>query len=132
MIGNLGCLRPGDVIASASDIDELLHYRELNEQNRLIELPCKIGDTVYVIPSKVNYELNIVNHHEENNRVYEQKVHSFQMFSNHRYVLTTCDGLCSILSDFYKETWFLTREEAEMAEAALKAEAEAALKGAEQ
>ena len=44
---NLGCLRSGDVIASASDIDELLWYRELKEQGRLIELPCKIGDTVY-------------------------------------------------------------------------------------
>ena len=99
---------------------KLQHYEDLEEQSRLIELPCKIGDTVYVIPSKVNYELNILNHHEENNRVYEQTVHSIQMFSNYRYVLATCDGLCSILSDFYKETWFLTREEAE-----------AALKGAE-
>lgn len=47
MMGNLGCLRPGDVIASASDIDELLRYRELKEQNRLIELPCANGDVVY-------------------------------------------------------------------------------------
>ena len=49
MMENLGCLRAGDVIVSASDIDELLRYRELKEQGRLIELPCKIGDTVYGI-----------------------------------------------------------------------------------
>ena len=39
MIGNLGCLRPGDVIASASDIDELLRYRDLKEQGRMVILP---------------------------------------------------------------------------------------------
>lgn len=39
MMGNLGCLRTGDVIASASDIDELLHYRQMKEQGRLIILP---------------------------------------------------------------------------------------------
>ena len=39
MIGNLGCLRAGDVIASASDIDELLRYKDLEEQGRMIVLP---------------------------------------------------------------------------------------------
>ena len=36
---NLGCLRGGDVIVSASDIDELLRYRDLKEQGRMIVLP---------------------------------------------------------------------------------------------
>lgn len=36
---NLGCLRAGDVIVSASDIDELLRYRDLEEQGRMIVLP---------------------------------------------------------------------------------------------
>ena len=36
---NLGCLRAGDVIASASDIDELLRYKDLEEQGRMIVLP---------------------------------------------------------------------------------------------
>ena len=39
MMGNLGCLRGGDVIASASDIYELLRYRDLKEQDRLVVLP---------------------------------------------------------------------------------------------
>ena len=39
MMGNLGCLRGGDVIASASDIDELLRYRDLKEQGRTVILP---------------------------------------------------------------------------------------------
>ena len=36
---NLGCLRAGGVIASASDIDELLRYRDLKEQGRMVILP---------------------------------------------------------------------------------------------
>lgn len=28
---------------------KLAHYEDLEEQGRLIELPCKIGDTVYVV-----------------------------------------------------------------------------------
>ena len=36
---NLGCLRGGDVIVSASDIDELLRYRDLKEQGRMVILP---------------------------------------------------------------------------------------------
>ena len=39
MIENLRCLRAGDVITSASDIDELLRYRDLKEQGRMIILP---------------------------------------------------------------------------------------------
>ena len=39
MAENLECLRDGDVIASASDIDELLRYRDLEEQGRLVVLP---------------------------------------------------------------------------------------------
>lgn len=39
MMGNLGCLRGGDVYVSASDIDELLRYRDLKEQGRMVILP---------------------------------------------------------------------------------------------
>ena len=28
------------------------------ENGLLIELPCKIGDTIYVVPSEVNFRLN--------------------------------------------------------------------------
>ena len=39
MMENLGCLRGGDVIASTSDIGELLRYRDLKKQGRLVILP---------------------------------------------------------------------------------------------
>ena len=30
-------------------IKKLAHYEDLEEQGRLIELPCKVGDTIYLI-----------------------------------------------------------------------------------
>ena len=94
---------------------KLADYEDLEEQGLLLRLPCKVGDVIYKIPSKVNYDLNIVNKHPENNRVYEQPVYSIQMWNNYTYVLNTCDGLDCVRSDSFKETWFLTREEAEKA-----------------
>lgn len=54
--------------------NRLCNYEDLEEQGLLLKLPCKIGDDVYQIPSKVNYDLNVLSKHEENNRVYHQKV----------------------------------------------------------
>ena len=96
-------------------IDKLANYEDKEEQGLLIELPCKVGDTIYKIHSKVNYDLNIINGHSDLNRVYAQKVHSIEMFRNDSYLLNTCEGMSSVHSDFYKETWFLTESEAEEA-----------------
>lgn len=94
--------------------DKLGKYEDLEEQGKLQKLPCAVGDTVYVIPSKANYKLNILNGHRENNRVYEQVVNRIEIFGN-GYLLSTCDGMQSVVDKFYKETWFLTKEEAETA-----------------
>lgn len=83
--------------------------------NGIIVPPCKFNDTVYVIPSKTNRELNIINGFAHLNRVYEQKISEVRIYANNKYLLTTCEGLQSVHCDFYKETWFLTREEAEQA-----------------
>ena len=58
-------------------------------QGRLLVLPCKVGDDVYFIPSKVNYKLNILNEHEENNRIYHQKIVRITFTRNEWYV--ECD-----------------------------------------
>ena len=67
MMGNLGCLRGGDVIASASDIDELLRYRDLKEQGRLVVLPegmnlRKLLEILDGNSSSCPSEYNLVNH----------------------------------------------------------------------
>lgn len=79
----------------------------------IIKVPVGIGDTIFVIPNKVNYELNIINNYEENNRVYEQKISSIQWWSNDRYLIKTCDEMCAVINDTQNEIWFLDKCNAE-------------------
>jgi hypothetical protein len=98
-------------------LQKLADYEDLEEQGRLVKLPCKIGDDVYYVPSKVNYKLNILNRHSENNKVYHQKVEDF-VLTRHGWYLE-CDqdvkyGTGHILTDVsFCKTWFLTKSEAE-------------------
>lgn len=85
------------------------------ENGTLIELPCKVGDTVYVIPSLTVFRLNVLHGLSENNRVCEQKVHSVQMWNPVEWSVWTSDGIALLLQRNYKKTWFLTKEEAEKA-----------------
>lgn len=96
-------------------LKELAEYRRLEEEGLLLKLPCKIGDTIYKIPSKVNYDLNVLNGNTRLNRVYEQTVYCVSLWKNDRYLIKTCEGLDTVLSDSYGETWFLKREDAERA-----------------
>lgn len=85
--------------------------KELAELKKQLP-PCNIGDAIYVVPSKVNYDLNILHKYYDNNRVYEQEVSEIRLYSN-GYLIVTCEGMCSVVDVSYKETWFLTKEEAE-------------------
>lgn len=89
-------------------------YEDLEEQGKLLKLPCAVGDTIYVIPSKTNYILNAINCHKELNRVREQIVNRIEI-SRSGYLLSTCDGMSSAIGEFYEVTWFLTKEEANTA-----------------
>ena len=80
--------------------------------NGVIAPPVKIGDIIYVIPSEVNFDLNVLHKMRENNRVYEQPVDHITIWKND-YMLHTCDGLSAVRAGSYKTTWFLSRKEAE-------------------
>lgn len=101
----------------AAILKKLADYEDLEEQGRLIKLPCKIGDDIYFVPNEVNYKLNILNKHSENNKVYHQKVEDF-VLTRHGWYLE-CDkdvkyGTDHILTDrLFCKTWFLTKSEAE-------------------
>lgn len=111
------------------DIDDLQYYKKLaayedaEEQGFMKILPVAIGSDVYFIPSKVNYDLNVLSKHEENNRVYHQKVARVTFTERGWYL--ECDkdleyGVDHILVDkFYKENWFTSSKEAEQALAKL-------------
>lgn len=95
------------------EIDKTFHEqaKELAELKKQLP-PCNIGDMIYVIPSKTNYELNKLHKYYDNNRVYAQEISEIRLYSN-GYLIVTCEGMCSAVDVSYKETWFLTKEEAE-------------------
>ena len=103
---------------SMADLREKLkRYEDAEEQGLLLRLPCGIGSDVYIIPSKVNCELNILNLHPENNKVYHQKVALITFTEKGWYM--ECDKDREYATDrilpekMYKETWFLSQEDAE-------------------
>lgn len=81
------------------------------EDGLLIELPCKIGDTIYVVPREVNFRLNKLFHGGELNRVYKQPVSSIAIYP-HDIVIYTCNGVEMVCMKMYGKRWFLTEEEA--------------------
>ena len=101
----------------SDDVCEWNGYKVAEEQDLMFRLPCGIGDDVYFIPSKTNYKLNILQGHPEINRVYHQNVERITYTPTGWYL--ECDkdleyATDNILVDkLYKETWFLTQEEAE-------------------
>lgn len=103
-----------DYISAA---EKLADYEDDEEQGLLLRLPCGIGSDVYMIPSKINYKLNILSLHSENNKVYHQKVSLITFTEKGWYMKCDKDreyAIERILSEkMYKETWFLSQEEAE-------------------
>lgn len=94
-------------------INKLAAYEDAEEQG----VPCKIGADVYIVPSEVNFRMNILARHPENNKVYHQKVSLITFTEKGWYI--ECDkdreyGTGRILLEkMYRETWFLSQEEAE-------------------
>lgn len=97
--------------------EELKKYKDLEEQGLLVRLPVKIGDDIYKIPSKANYDLNVLNGYKANNRVYHQKAYSIVFSQSGWFVQCDKDSIHApnvICVDVeYGKTWFLTPEEAE-------------------
>ena len=110
----------GLLVGMNASVEDLKHIQDLidaEEQGLLLKLPCKIGDDVYMIPSKANYDLNVLHRHEESNRVYRQKVDRICLDDGYWWL--ECDKdreygtgrIC--VNTMFGETWFLSREEAE-------------------
>lgn len=89
-------------------IDKLAHYEDLEESGRLVELPCKAGDTVYFPSERFPAEIGgiVIN---------ENGIH-FQWIQYDRgYELTEVWDYGEFHIDDFGKTVFLTREEAEAA-----------------
>jgi hypothetical protein len=78
-----------------------------------------VGDDIYFIPSKVNYELNILNEMSENNRVYHQKIKKIAITDSCWYVESDADSYYGLdilhIGASLGITWFLSQKEAEQA-----------------
>ena len=83
--------------------DKLKHYEDLEEQGRLIELPCKVGDKVWEI------------HH----RAWEGYADDWLYPDYTRSIVQECGFSLSLLSSI-GSTIFLTKAEAEAKLAELK------------
>ena len=98
-------------------LDKLAHYEDLEEQGRLIELPCKVGDTVYYINTQNRLSLF-------KNTVYEAKVARFvtTRYGTSIVIQIRNEYGCTELysEDNYNKTVFLTKAEAEAKLAELK------------
>lgn len=103
--------------SKGSSCKKLAEYEQFEEQGLLVRLPVKIGDDIYKIPSKANYDLNVLNGYKANNRVYHQKAYSIVFSQSGWFVQCDKDSIHApnvICVDVeYGKTWFLTREEAE-------------------
>ncbi len=105
--------------------------KQLDQANKrlkgAVELPVKLGDTIYVVPSRTNYQINIINNKEEKNKVSEFVVSEIR-YNKYGYSIVcyidyipfyfnyeTAKGYCEHFNTekFYGETWFTTREEAQ-------------------
>jgi hypothetical protein len=78
-------------------VDRLAELEDKIEQGKMVELPCKVGDTIYVI---------------RKDGIEEKEVRRFHIGRNGWYAVyygTTLWDSCDRLG----RAWFLTREEAE-------------------
>ena len=73
------------LVATPQDIlDKLAHYEDLEEQGRLIELPCAVGDTVY--------------------RISEEDIKPYKVFS---------EPFACFVKNLWGKEFYATKEEAE-------------------
>ena len=102
----------GDYTTGES-VDRLAELENGIEQGYIKILPVRIGDKIYVVPSKACYGINRMHKtFKENNRVYTQTVDEVRFFKNGVYMVYSCDYQQNHTSELLGETWFLEYEQA--------------------
>jgi hypothetical protein len=82
-------------------VDRLAEYEDLEEQNMLVKLPCRVGDVVYYL------ELNL-------NEIHKMRVQGMSINYNGLLILHLGDWVAAKASEFGKLV-FYTKGEAEKA-----------------
>lgn len=99
-------------------IDKLAEYEDLEEQGRLIKLPCKVGDTVYVVTSPFNVFDDIEYDENMKDEVYESYVSSTTFYKSGEQYRIYAKATNRFIGAYFREcdfgkTVFLTKSEAE-------------------
>ena len=88
--------------------EKLKHYEDLEEQGLLLRLPCKVGDTVYIVGDRFPAIIDEIRIAEDNHIMFE-----FIEYDKSYELTEVWDSGGFELEDIGK-TVFLTREEAEV------------------
>lgn len=97
---------------------KLKDYEDLEEQSRLIKLPCKVGDTVYVVTSPFNVFDDIEYDENMKDEVYESYVSSTTFYKSGEQYRIYAKETNHFIGAYFREcdfgkTVFLTKSEAE-------------------
>ena len=97
---------------------KLKEYRDLEKQGLLLRLPCKVGDTVWVITSPFNVFNGIEHNKNLSNECYEAFISSITIYKDGLQYRISAKVTNQLIGAYYNEknfgkTIFLTREEAE-------------------
>lgn len=96
-----------DLYGKGKVAEKLAYYEDLEEQGRLICLPCKVGDTVwYIDEDDDNYPLEFI--------ITKIDVEENDYLRYHAREKDNC-GKIGFIKDDIGKTLFLTKEEAEQA-----------------
>lgn len=114
-----GCKHPKKaIVLTDGDVDRWRKYKDLEEQRRLIKLPCKVGDTVYVVTSPFMVFYDIEYDKNMKDEVYESYVSSIIFYKSGEqyriYAKATNHFIGAYFTKFdFGKTVFLTKSEAE-------------------
>lgn len=117
----VGLLKAADSQSfNAMSISIDYYYEQLADNlldGGVIVPPCKVGDTVYIIPSRVDYDLNQQFGRQAENRVHVQVIDEIRFNLNGYYIVTAVNYVHAgaYHGAAFHDTWFLSREAAEQA-----------------
>lgn len=98
--------------------NKLAELEDLEEQGRLLRLPCKVGDAVYVVTSPFNVFDDIEYDENMKEEVYEAYVSSVSFYKSGEQYRIYAKATNHFIGVYFREcdfgkTVFLTKEEAE-------------------
>lgn len=111
-------LNDGDTYTEA--LKKLAEYEDLEEQGRLIKLPCKVWDTVYIVDGEAILEETVLGFSTSNTKSGETITTMTASYGVY-YIKPNINDL-GVLHGGNQLSFFFTREEAEAALEKLKGE----------